>query len=182
MPVFDKKLVLPGRRGKPEVFIDLEEVSKLTFLPGTTDLEIAIQLGVSLKSIQRAKKMVPYKEADAKGRAKFMLQLRTAIAASATVDRNMFWLRLLAKQYLGMDVALDPPANALPNITVINETKAAEKAPTLNDFYDTVKRIRLDAQAEVAKTPVTVDATPEAQPSELRGGSAGSGEPEPTTH
>jgi hypothetical protein len=149
LPKGKQRVEIKAERGRPPIFIDLAEVSKLAFFQ-CTDLEIAVTIGVSVRTICRAKRSPAYQEADERGRAAYRVALRQALIASALQDRNQHMLRALAKRDLGMDLTLELPhntGNVSVSMSIENKTEAPDKAPTLADLYRTVQCVTVDGES-----------------------------------
>jgi hypothetical protein len=90
-----------GRRGgRPRVEIDLQMVKKLASFM-STDREIGAFLGLSARTVARAKKHSDFQEAMDQGRNLAKLNLRRAQWAAA-LGGNITMMIFLAKCYLGM--------------------------------------------------------------------------------
>jgi hypothetical protein len=90
-----------GRRGgRPRVEIDLQVVKTLASFM-STDREIAQFLGLSARTVARAKKAEAFQEAMDQGRGLAMLNLRRAQWAAA-LGGNVTMMIFLSKAHLGL--------------------------------------------------------------------------------
>jgi hypothetical protein len=88
------------RGGRPPIEIDLQMVKKLASFM-STDREIATFLGLSARTVARAKKHSDFQQAMDQGRNLARLNLRRAQWAAA-LGGNITMMIFLAKCYLGM--------------------------------------------------------------------------------
>jgi hypothetical protein len=113
--------------GRPPIEIDLMAVKRLASMMAT-DVEIATVLGISERSVSRAKKRADFQAAIDQGRNLAKLHLRR-VQFDTAMSGNVTMLIFLSKAYLGMSdragESTDDPISEI-RITVRRPSKVSE--------------------------------------------------------
>jgi hypothetical protein len=144
----------PAATGRPRKKIDLDMVELYSRL-FPSDEDMSVMLGCSRRTIARVKNRLRYIEAVRRGQVRTRMEIKKKQLEMA-MDGDRTMIIYLGKVLCGQIEEGDKPRAS----ELENKGEAPTRAPSLNDFYNTVKPIALEAP-----TGQTIDATAEPEQS-----------------